>query len=394
MKNGKWHMENMQKNSMTRRGFLAGAAGLTAVANLTGNASSQKALTLYVGTYTSGRSEGIYICRMDPETGNLNIQDTAKGIVNPSYLAIDRRRLYAVSEVNDVGGTPGGALVSYSIDKSTGGLTKINQQSTRGGSPCYVAIHPGGRFAAVANYGGGNLSVLPINKDGSLVAAVDVVQHGGTGGDPARQKGPHAHCVMFDRSGNRALAVDLGIDRVMIYSFSRGRLKPNAQPFYQTKPGAGPRHIDFHPSHKFVYLINELDSTISALAWNDRNGDLSEIQTLPTLPEGFSGTNYPADIHVHPNGRFVYGTNRGHNSLAAFAIDPSNGRMSLVGHTSTGGDFPRNFVIDPSGRFLLAANQKTDNIVVFRIDGRTGALEAAGIELKIPAPVCLKFGRR
>ncbi len=369
--------------SMTRRGFIAGAAGFSLAAGRSGMAAEP--LTLYVGTYTSGKSEGIYICSMDPETGNLTIRGTAKGIVNPSYLAIDRRRLYAVSEVGD------GALVSYSIDKSTGGLTKINQQSTRGGSPCYVTIHPGGRFAAVANYGTGNLCVLPVNKNGSLGAAVDVVQHGGTGGDPARQKGPHAHCVMFDRAGNRALAVDLGIDRVMIYRFSGGRLKPNTQPFYQTKPGAGPRHIDFHPSHKFVYLINELDSTISALAWNDRSGELSEIQTLPTLPEGFSGTNYPADIHVHPNGRFVYGTNRGHNSLAAFAIDPSNGRMSLVGHTSTGGDFPRNFVIDPSGRFLLAANQKTDNIVVFRIDQATGALQATGAQAEIPAPVCLKF---
>lgn len=384
-------MENMQINSMTRRGFLVGAAGLTTAANLRGTA--QKDLTLYVGTYTSGRSEGIYIYRMNPETGELAPHGVAGGIANPSYLAIDRRgqRLYAVSEVNDVSGMPGGALAAFSIDRSSGALTRINHQSTRGGSPCYVALHPNGGFAAVANYGSGNLSVLPINKDGGLGAAVDVVQHIGAGGEPGRQKGPHAHCVMFDREGKHALAVDLGIDKVMIYSFGKGKLISGKSPFYRTKPGAGPRHIDFHPSQKFVYLINELDSTLSALAWNERSGELKEIQTLPTLPEGFSGTNYPADIHVHPSGRFVYGTNRGHNSLAAFAIDPSNGRMTLIGHTLTGGDFPRNFVIDPSGRFLLVANQKTDNVLVFRINEKTGALEATGVEAKIPTPVCLKF---
>lgn len=382
-----------RKNSITRRGFLAGAAGISITANLRVSAATD--LTLYVGTYTSGKSEGIYLYRMNPTTGELKAAGVAKGVSNPSYLAIDRngRRLYAVNEVNDIEGKPGGALTAFSIDRSTGNLTRMNHQSSHGSSPCYVELHPAGRFAAIANYGSGNLCVLPINNDGSLGAAVDVVQHSGTGGDANRQQKPHAHCLMFDREGRRALAVDLGIDKVMIYRFdgAKGKLLPNRQPFYQTQPGAGPRHIDFHPSQKLVYLINELNSTMTALAYNGQSGELREVQTMSTLPPAFSGANYPADIHVHPNGKFVYGSNRGHNSIVAFAIDPRDGRMTLAGHTSTGGEVPRNFVIDPSGRFLLAANQKTDNVLVFSIDEKSGALTATGIEAKIPTPVCLKF---
>lgn len=352
-------------------------------------------LNLYVGTYTSGQSKGIHLFRLKMATGELIPVGLVGETVNPSYLSIDRRGryLYAVNEVNNFNGQPGGGLTAFAIDRETGSLRELNRQGTKGGSPCYVALHPEGRFALVANYGGGSVAVLPINRDGSLGAAVDVAQHTGSGANPQRQPGPRAHFIMATPDRRRVMAVDLGIDKVMIYRWDgkRGKLLPNDPPFFAARAGAGPRHLDFHPGGRLAYLINELDSTLTACSYDSRSGGLTEVQTVSTLPAGFQGNNTCADLHVHQSGKFVYGSNRGHDSIAAFRIDQSSGRLELIAHEPTQGRNPRNFVIDPTGAFLLAANQSSDSIVVFRIDPGTGKLTPAGKMASVSMPVCLKF---
>jgi 6-phosphogluconolactonase len=251
-------------------------------------------------------------------------------------------------------------------------------------------VHPSGKAVLAANYGGGNAVICPVKSDGSLGEVSDVAQHTGKGGDPKRQDGPHAHMALLDAAGNYAFVPDLGIDRVMIYKvdMAKGKLVPNG--FAAVKPAAGPRHMAFHPSGKFGYVINELDSTMTAFTYDKSKGALTELQSLSTLPAGFKETSYCADVHVHPSGKFLYGSNRGHNSIVAFAIHTA-GKLSLIGHTSTQGKWPRNFGIDPSGQFLLVANQQSDSVVTFRIDQKTGNLTPTGQVTEIPAPVCLKF---
>lgn len=353
--------------------------------------SQMKDPLVYVGTYTNGKSEGIYVYRLNLATGEMTHQSTAKGVSNPAFLAIDpsRRFLYAANESGQFLGKKGGGLTAFAIDQKTGALAKLNEVSVPG-VPCHVSVHPSGKAVLVANYGGGNVVICPVSADGKLGEVSDVAQHSGKSVDPKRQDGPHAHCAMLDAAGQYAFAPDLGLDKVMIYKVdaAKGKLLPNG--FLAVKPGAGPRHFDFHPSGKFAYVINELNSTLTACAYDKAKGALRELQTVTTLPAGFDGQNYPADIHVHPSGKFVYGTNRGHNSLVAFAIDGA-GKLTLIGHESTQGKWPRNFGIDPTGQFLLAANQNSDTVVAFRIDAATGKLTPAGRTTEIPAPVCIKF---
>ncbi len=390
-------------NKFDRRQFCktagAFAAGMSLPASLEAGESALqprkppiKDWLLYVGTYTNGKSEGIYVYRMNAATGALTHQSTAKGVSNPAFLAIDpsRRFLYAANESGEFLGKKGGGLTAFSIDQKNGALTKLNEVSVPG-VPCHVSVLPSGKHVVAANYGGGNVVICPVRADGGLGEVGDVAQHTGKGADPKRQEGPHAHCALPDAAGKYVFAPDLGLDKVMIYKVdaAKGKLLPDG--FLATKPGAGPRHFDFHPSGKFAYVINELNSTLTACAYDKAKGVLTELQTVTTLPAGFSGQNYPADIHVHPSGKFVYGTNRGHNSLVAFAIDGGTGKLTLIGHESTRGKWPRNFGIDPSGRFLLAANQNSDAVATFRIDEQTGKLTAVGDLLEIPAPVCLKF---
>src|SRR5215813_10412954 len=387
----------MSSNQYTRRDFVK-ATGAAALAHSIPGATQDKSklktkeLLLYVGTYTNGKSEGIYVYRMDPASGELKSAATVKGVSNPSFLAIDpkRRFLYAANESGEFAGRKGGGVTAFAIDQETGDLRKLNEQHSPG-VPCHVSVHPSGRFVLAANYGGGNVVIYPVRADGGLGAASDVAQHSGKGGDPKRQDGPHAHCVILDAAGRYAFAPDLGIDKVMIYrnDVKNGKFIPNG--FAATKAGAGPRHFDFHPSGKFAYVINELDSTLTAFAYDNAKGALTESQTVSTLPPDFSGPNSCADVHVHPSGRFVYGSNRGHDSVVAFAIDQSTGKLNLIGHESTRGKWPRNFAVDPAGAFLLAANQNTDNVVSFRIDQQTGKLTATGQTTEIPSPVCLKF---
>jgi 6-phosphogluconolactonase len=366
--------------------------------------SSQGSGTIvYIGTYTHRAarlpyaSEGIYVFRMDHASGALTPVGVTTGVANPSFLAIDpqQRYLYAVNELMEFSAQPGGAVSAFAIDPTTGALRYLNQQPSHGTAPCHLSVDTTGRWVLAANYMGGNLSVFPILADGQLGPASDTVQHHGSSVNPERQEGPHAHAIIQDPAGRYALASDLGIDKVMIYRFDveRGRLQPNDEPWAQVRPGAGPRHLAFHPSGAYLYLIQELNSTLTVFAYDADRGALREIQTVSTLPAGFAGTNSCADIHVAPSGRFVYGSNRGHDTIAIFEVDQGAGRLTPLGHESTQGRTPRNFAIDPTGAFLLAANQDTDTVVTFRIDQRTGRLSTTGQVIDVPSPVCVKFGR-
>ena len=386
-------------NKFTRREFLgtslAGAASL-ALAQKT--SAKSKEMLLYIGTYTSsGKSEGIYVHKFDADTGNLTPLHTVKNVAEPSFLAInkDRKYLYAVNELVEYEGKKSGAVSAFAIDRKAGNLQFLNRQPSLGDAPCFITVSDNQKFVLVANYLGGNVSVYPIEKDGRLGASVDLAQHKGIGPNKDRQEAAHAHSITLDRNNRFAFAADLGIDKLMIYQFDdqTGKLKPNeAQAFYQTKPGAGPRHFAFHGSGKFAFLINELDLTITSLAYDEKLGTLKEIQTVPTLPAGASTAGVTcADIHTSPNGRFLYGSNRGHNSIVSYRIDEKTGKLEYIEHVSTGGKKPRNFAIEPNGKFLLVANQDSDNVVVFRIDEKTGKLQSTGITASVPVPVCLKF---
>ena len=389
----------MKPKKLVRREFIGlstlGVLGLSSGARILAKeliAPSPRELLLYVGTYTSGKSEGIYVYKFDLSSGEFKHLATAKGIVDPSFLAIDprRRHLYAVNEIEEFGGKPGGAVSAFKVDPQTGNLQFLNQQPSLGGAPCYVTVDKFGKFVLVANYGGGNAAVLPINDSG-LDTPVDMVQHGGSSVDPERQKGPHAHNVILDKTNRHAFVTDLGLDKIMIYRFdgSNGKLTPNGAPWVKLKPGAGPRHFTFHPNGRWAYVINELDSTFTAFSYESGSGSLKEMQTVSTLPTGFSGENSCADVHVSPSGKFLYGSNRGHDSIVVFSINPGTGKLTFVEHVSTGGKTPRNFTIDPTGAFLLAANQKSDNVVSFRIDATSGRLRPTGHVAEIPTPVCL-----
>ena len=356
---------------------------------------------VYVGTFTGmephgrGRAEGIYVGRMDPDSGALTLVHTVPGVDNPSFLALHPQQpyLYAVNAVPEHDGQPGGTVSAFAIDPATGALTYLNRQSSHGAGPCHVSVDHTGRWALVANYGGGSIAMLPIQDGGRLGPATDAVQHHGASVTPQRQAAPHAHSINLDPTGQFALVADLGLDQVLIYRLDRtaGKLVPNDPPAVAVAPGAGPRHLAFHPNGRYAYVINEINSTLTAFAYDGSSGRLNELQTESTLPPDFSGENSCAEVRVAPSGRFVYGSNRGHDSIVIFAVDEATGRLSYVGHESSGGRTPRNFVIDPTGAFLLAANQDSDTVVTFRIDQPTGRLSPTGQVAAVPAPVCLRF---
>jgi 6-phosphogluconolactonase len=352
-------------------------------------------MLLFIGTYTGSGSKGIYTYRFNLTTGELAPTGHVAETKNPTFLAIhpSQRFLYAVSEIGDFEGKPTGGVSAYAIDKDTGALTLLNQQESKGRGPCHVSVDASGKYVLVANYGSGSVAMLPVLEDGRLAAATCAIQHEGSSANPKRQEGPHAHSITPDAGNRYAFACDLGIDKVMIYKLdlAHGKLLPNEPPFVPAQPGAGPRHFDFHPDGKYAYLLNELNATLTAFAYDAATGALVELQTVPTLPPDYAGFNLCADVHVHPNGRFVYASNRGHNSLVIYAIDGATGKLTFVDRVSSGGEAPRNFAIDPSGKFLLAANQDTGNLVVFRIDPETGKLSPTGHEARVPKPVCLKM---
>jgi 6-phosphogluconolactonase len=364
----------------------------------------KKQLLVYVGTYTEtirfgtgqifkGKGEGIHIYKVDAATGSWQAHSISEGVKNPSYLAFhpDRRFLYAVNELKEHEGQPSGALSAFSVDPADGQLNFINTVASHGTDPCHVTVDRTGRYVLVANFASGSVAVFPIRQDGGLGEASEVIQHRGSSVDPVRQSGPHAHSVTLDATNRFVYVPDMGLDRLMIYSFDakQGKLRAHEQPWLQTKPGAGPRHFVIHPSNKFAYLINELDSTILYMSFDATRGTVEEKQTVPTLPESFSDHSTCADLHVAPAGKFLFGSNRGHDSIVSYRIDGESGMLIHVGHESTAGKTPRNFVIDPTETFLYAANQDSDNVVQFRMDG--GRLIPTGWSATVPTPVCLKF---
>lgn len=365
-----------------------------------------KEMLVYVGTYTEpirfgtgkileGKGEGIYLYRMDPATGTLEFDSKTTGVVNPSYLAIDptQRFLYAVNELKTYEDKPTGTVSAFAVDAKSGKLGFLNRRLTHGTDPCHVTVDGEGRYIFVANFMSGSVCVLPVQKDGSLGEATDFVQHLGSSVNHVRQKGPHAHSVTLDRTNRFAFVPDLGLDKLMVYTFdrTRGMLEPHAVAWVKMKPGAGPRHLALHPGGRFAFLINELDSTLAALSVDARKGVFKVRQVVPTLPADFQGESTCADVQVTPSGRFVYASNRGHDSLVIYRIDQHTGRLAYVGHQTTQGKTPRQFEIDPTGRFLLVGNQDTDTIVSFRIDPQTGKLAPTGQVLQVPTPVCVKF---
>jgi 6-phosphogluconolactonase len=349
-------------------------------------------LLFYIGTYADSQSTSIHLCHLDPERGELKYFDGVKGGANPSFLALhpSGRYLYAVNELTTWQGQPGGALSAFTVDPLTGQLAFLNQQPSLGTDPCHLIVDRLGRYLLAANYSSGTLAMYPIMNNGKLGMASDCVQHQGHSRDPQRQAGPHAHSIDMDPANRFALSCDLGIDQVLIYrpDFKKGKLLPHAAAVM--RPGVGPRHLVFHPDGRFVYVINELEPTITVFAYESASGSLREIDTIATLPGDYSGPHAGAEITVHPSGNFVYGSNRGHDSIAMYRVDKTTGKLTLQGHELTQGKTPRHFVIDPTGAFLLAANQDSNSIILFGIDPRTGALQQRH-RIEIPKPVCLLF---
>jgi len=342
---------------------------------------------LYVGTYT----ENIYLVRMDRRSGELLQVGAINAGANPSFLSIhpNGRVLYAVNELE-----PTGVVSAFAIESGTGALTRLNDQPSGGGAPCYVSVDRSGRAILVANYAGGSVALLPIETNGALAPTTSVVQHTGKGPNAERQEAPHAHCILPDPSNRFALAGDLGADRVFVYRLDlEGRsLRHIEEGDAVMRPGAGPRHLAFHPTLPLVFVANELDSTVATLRFDSTRGALSPLDARPTVPAGWTGTNYPADIHVAASGRTLYVSNRGHNSIAVFSVaETTGGALALEQVISTAGDWPRNFSLDPSGRWLLVANQRSDSVAVFGRDPDTGRLSTTPQRLALPSPVCLRF---
>lgn len=343
---------------------------------------------LLIGTYTKGKSEGIYVYKLNGKTGDVTFVSKAAAS-NPSYLAVtpDEKFVYAVNE----GGDDKGSVSAFSFDKATGTLKYIDKQSSGGDHPCYVAVNKTGKWVAVANYTGGSFSTLPIMANGTL-GNPTTVQHTGSSINKERQEKPHVHSTVFSPDDKYLFVQDLGIDKITIYSFNPGSGKPDPAPvpFVATTPGTGPRHLVFSPNAKYAYLVEEMGGEVVAYKYND--GKLSHIQSISSLPDTFTGKKWAADIHISPDGRFLYASNRTpSNTIATFTINAKNGQLTPISFTSTKGDVPRNFAIDPSGNFLLVANQETDNVVIFKRDKKTGLLTDTGKEIKVGNPVCLKW---
>lgn len=371
---------------------------LSAVVVLAGDEKKPAKLTVYVGTYTRGtKSEGIYRMELDVATGALSAPKLAVKTVNPSFLAIHPtgKYLYSCGEIGDFGGKgkPTGSIDAFAIDNN-GDLKLLNQQSSEGAGPCHVVVDKAGKFAFCANYGGGSAAALPIDGEGKLGKATSAVQHkGGSNVVKGRQEGPHAHSINLDAANRYAFVADLGLDKVMIYRFdaTTGKLEANDPADVSVAPGAGPRHFAFHPTGKYAYVINEISNTITAMSYDAKTGKLAEIQTITTLPEGFKGTSYTAEVVVHPTGKFVYGSNRRHDSIAIFQVDEATGKLTAAGHQGKNVKEPRNFAIDPTGAWCLVGNQNGGTVEVFKIDGKTGALTLTGEHAHIAAPVCVRF---
>jgi 6-phosphogluconolactonase len=379
--------------------LLTSGLGLFSLALMAGctrpAANSQpKDYLLYVGTNVASEQEStIFLYRMSYATGVITQVSAQRGGPSPTYMAMPagHRYLYAVNETQTWQGAKSGGVSAFAVDQRTGNLQLLNQQPSTGASPCYVSLDHTGKAALVANYVSGNVALLPVAADGKLGAPAATDQHQGTG-PHKNQNGPHAHCLIPDPANKFAFSVDLGTDRVYAYQLdpTKNQLTRLPEPAFVAKPGAGPRHLTFHPNGKLAYLVNELNSTVTALGYDAATGRFRELQTLSALPAGFAGENSCADIHVAPSGLFLYASNRGHNSIVVFAIDTGTGTLVPVQDVDTQGKTPRNFTLDPSGRLLLVANQNSNNIVTFRVDPQSGQLAPTGQSVEVPSPMFLQ----
>lgn len=348
---------------------------------------------VYFGTYTGAKSKGVYVSRFDPASGKLEPARLAGELARPSWLTVhpNQRVLYAVSELGNDARSEG-AIASFSIDPSTGELKLLNQVSSGGGGACHLAVDRTAKAIAVANYGTGSVALFALDADGRLGRRLAFVQHHGSSVNERRQSGPHAHAVVLSPDNRFLFVPDLGLDQILSYRFDpTAGLAPNDPPFAKVKPGLGPRHFAFHPNGKFAYCLTEMGSAVTAFSYDAQKGALAEIQNISSLPPDFSGEDNSAEIALDDAGRFLYASNRGHDSIAVFAVDSKKGTLAPVEYVPTQGKNPRNFGIDPTGRHLLAANQNSDNVVVFRRDEKTGRLSPAGQVLDVPSPVCIQF---
>jgi 6-phosphogluconolactonase len=366
--------------------------------------TGDRATLVYVGTYTGARStsqsKGIYLFRLQTENLEVsqNITLVPLGLVaempNPSYLELDPRRrlLFAVSEIEQFEGKPTGAVSAFSIDRE-GKLQLLDRRSSMGAGPCHLLLDRQRRNLLVANHGSGSVAVLRVADDGRLGEATEVVQDGGRGLDPGGPKRPHAHGVTLDPANRFAFVCDQGLDRIFAYRFDAdsGKLTPATPPFTAVKAGAGPGHMVFRPDGRFAYVVNELSSTIAVFAYQASAGGLKEVQTISTLPGYFDGPNTAAEVGVHPSGKFLYASNRGHNSVVLFAIAEESGALTFIEEQGTGGSKPRHFGIEPSAKHLAIANQDSDTVLACRIDAGNGRLKPSGVFATVPAPACVKF---
>lgn len=380
--------------------WLAVALAIPSIGLFAQSAAPSGDLLVYFGTYATEKSRGVYVSRLDLASGSLSAPVLAAETVSPSFLAVHPSRpfLYAVNEVGTFEGKPAGSVSAFAIDRASGVLTALNRQSTGGRDPAHLSVDRTGRTVLVANYSGGSVAALPIDADGRLKPATAFVQHTGSSINPERQKQPHAHAIAVDPANRFAYVADLGLDKVLIYRFdaAKGSLTAGDPPSASVRPGSGPRHVAIHPSGRFAYVINEMACTITAFGLDAASGGMQELQTTSTLPAGQAVTaGYStAEIMVHPSGGFLYGSNRGHNTIAVFAIDAVSGKLTAIEHVPTQGSTPRGFGIDPGGAYMLVGNQRSDSVVVFRIDAQSGRLTPTGQKIEVGSPVSVEFVRR
>ncbi len=358
------------------------------------NQDGGKNLVIFVTAFAPGNDGAIHACQLDLTNGQLTPVHRTTGIEHPFFMALspDRKFLYAIHAPGTFGGSENEFVSAWKVEGRTGRLQPLNQQSAHGTAACYLDVDASGKTVFVANYLTGSVASLPVQNDGSLAPAVSFLQHQGSSVNPARQAGPHAHCIVVSPDNRHVYAADLGLDQIVAYRLEAetGKLLPAEQPFVRTPPGAGPRHLTFHPSGQHVYVINELTNSVTLFGYRSESGILIEQQTISTLPADFDGTSYCADLKITPNGEFLYGTNRGHDSIAAYRLDES-GRMSLIGIQPSLGKGPQNLVISPDGKWLLCANMPGNNVVVFQINTDDGTLNPVGTPLEIISPSCLRI---
>jgi 6-phosphogluconolactonase len=368
---------------------------MLALAAILPAAKTPREYLIYFGTYTGNGSKGIYVCRFRPATGKATPVELAAETVNPSFLAVDpaQRYLFAANEIGDYQTAKSGSVSAFVMDRHSGKLNPVNSVASRGADPCHLTVDKSGKHVLVANYNGGSVTVLPVKPDGALGESSDFVQHQGSSVDPQRQKEPHAHDVVLTPDNRFAVVADLGLDKLLVYRYdlAKGTLSPNDPPSGHVQPGSGPRHFAFHPNGRWAYVINEMGNTVTAFDWDADKGSLHEVQTISTLPRDFKGKNSTAELAVDAKGRYLYGSNRGHDSIAVYAIDPARGLLTLIEDVPTLGKEPRNFALDPTGAYLFAANQNSNTVVVFRVNPRTGRLIPTGEKIQVLSPVCVTF---